>query len=564
MVAGGVSAATQKQKQQARAEQRLAVFRQRYGNNGRLADWAVELAGYAAFPLTLTTDLAYHLRERFVPDAPWYLAADLLLSGLCDPVGHDLYEMAAATRIYLLEELFERWRQQGLNVEAELKQLADFVGAYILHRLELEPTQRAKRLGDPTEWLALACLYPAEQVAQRITEAMRLLAEDDPEERFRLANMVESVGDLLAQRGLEPIELRRLAQRIEDSEPIDEIDRLRQAMQSAGFPPLDSIPITYATLVFDAAPDAEELHSWAFETVTIDRQGREIQRQSHNALAFTEPLAPGISLEMVAIPSGSFQMGSPSEEHQRYGDEDPQHEVTVPPFFISQTLVTQAQWRVVAGWPQELRAIEAEPSNFNGDDLPVEQVSWLDAEEFCLRLSRYANRAWDYRLPTEAEWEYACRAGTTTPFHFGETITSKMANYSASVVYQKEKKGKASNQTTPVKAFLPNAFGLYDMHGNLWEWCQDDWHDNYNSAPTDGNAWLSGDENSSKVLRGGSWIDLSSGLPLCLSQSHLAPGLRSERPRFSCCLCRSQDSSVALCTLALLRFALYSFHFCSL
>ena len=428
MVSGGMSAAIEGaaiEKQRARAEQRLAVFRQRYRNNWRLADWAVELAGYAAFPLTLTTDLAYHLRERFVPDAPWYLAADLLLSGLCDPVGHDLYEMAAATRIYLLEELFEQWRRQGLNVEAELKQLADFVGAYILHRLELEPTQRAKRLGDPTEWLALACLYPAEQVAQRITEAMgRLLAEDDPDERFRLVNMVESVGDLLAQRGLAPIELRQLAQRIEDSEPIDEIDRLRQAMQSAGFPPLDSIPITYATIVFDAVSDSEELHSLAFETVTIDRQGREIQRQSHNAFAFTEPLAPGISLEMVSIPSGRFQMGSPPTEH----------EVTVPPFFISQTLVTQAQWRVVAGWPQELRVIEAEPSSFKGDDLPVEQVSWLDAEEFCRRLSRHANRAWDYRLPTEAEWEYACRARTTTPFHFGETITNKMANYDASRV----------------------------------------------------------------------------------------------------------------------------------
>ena len=155
--------------------------------------------------------------------------------------------------------------------------------------------------------------------------------------------------------------------------------------------------------------------------------------------------------------------------------------------------ITQAQYQEVMG---------ENPSQFKGDERPVEQVSWEDAVQFCQRLSKQTGK--EYRLPTEAEWEYAARAGTTTPFHFGETITTDLANYKGDYSYASEPKGQERKQTTPVDSFPPNAFGLYDMHGNLWEWCEDDWHDDYKGAPNDGSVWLSR-KSMAKVVRGGSW-----------------------------------------------------------
>ena len=133
----------------------------------------------------------------------------------------------------------------------------------------------------------------------------------------------------------------------------------------------------------------------------------------------------------------------------------------------------------------------------------MEQVSWVEAVEFCQRLSRHTGR--DYRLPSEAEWEYACRAGTTTPFHYGETLSSDVANYAANHTYGNGVKGKFRKQTTNVGSFPANSFELHDMHGNVWEWCQDHWHDNYEGAPTDGSAWLTDKKAANRVLRGGSW-----------------------------------------------------------
>ena len=148
--------------------------------------------------------------------------------------------------------------------------------------------------------------------------------------------------------------------------------------------------------------------------------------------------------------------------------------------------------------------MKADPSFHKGDSLlPVERVSWFDVVEFCARLSKKTGRT--YRLPSEAEWEYACRAGTTTPFHFGETITSKLANYGGKKTYNSEPKGEYREQTTPVVDFqVANAFGLYHMHGNVWEWCADSWHPNYIGAPTDGSAW--NNDNDNRLLRGGSWF----------------------------------------------------------
>jgi formylglycine-generating enzyme required for sulfatase activity len=148
-------------------------------------------------------------------------------------------------------------------------------------------------------------------------------------------------------------------------------------------------------------------------------------------------------------------------------------------------------------------------SCLEGDNLPVEKVSWNDAVEFCARLSRETGRK--YRLPSEAEWEYACRAGTQTPFHFGETITDKLANYIANYTFADEPKGEDREKTTTVGSFPPNSFGLYDMHGNVWEWCEDNWHENYDQAPVDGSAWIFKIENDNRsqirLLRGGAWFN---------------------------------------------------------
>ncbi|MBD2341258.1 formylglycine-generating enzyme family protein [Calothrix sp. FACHB-156] len=241
----------------------------------------------------------------------------------------------------------------------------------------------------------------------------------------------------------------------------------------------------------------------------ISRSQLTIDRYSAQATGFIQDLGRNIQLEMMLIPGDTFVMGSPPEELGDY-DESPQHTVTVQPFFMGKYPVTQEQWKAVAALPQVNRELNPEPSNFKGDKRPVEQVSWYEAVEFCLRLSQHTGKS--YRLPSEAEWEYACRAGTTTPFHFGETITSELANYRATEIYGAGVKGTYREKTTVVGSFeVANAFGLYDMHGNVWEWCLDDWHSNYEGAPTDGSAWFDDNENlyqkkGKAVLRGGSWI----------------------------------------------------------
>jgi formylglycine-generating enzyme required for sulfatase activity len=224
-------------------------------------------------------------------------------------------------------------------------------------------------------------------------------------------------------------------------------------------------------------------------------------------------LGNGVTLEMVRIPGGEFLMGAPAEEEKSEDSERPQHLVTVAPFLMGKYSVTQAQWQAVAALPRVERELEPNPSDFKGELRPVEQVSCRDAVEFCKRLSQHTGR--DFRLPSEAEWEYACRAGTTTPFHFGETISTDLANYNGSYTYGSGVAGVNRSQTTPVGMFqVANAFGLYDMHGNVWEWCADSWHENYEGAPVDGSIWEDdttgkndNDNQKRRLLRGGSWDD---------------------------------------------------------
>ena len=272
------------------------------------------------------------------------------------------------------------------------------------------------------------------------------------------------------------------------------------------------------------------LRTIAFDVATVDSKGVRNPPEQYQAAVFTESLGSAAGLDMIAIPEGSFTMGSPVDEPERQGNEGPQHHVTLAPFFIGASPVTQAQWSAaVLAHPDQIRRnLDPNSSFFKGIDLPVETITWNQAEEFCLRLTAITGRA--YRLPSEAEWEYSCRAGTMGPFHFGPTITPELANYCgtggavcgdsdgksiASDVYNDAKyesgaygegpTGVFRGKTTPPGTFPPNRFGLYDVHGNVWEYCLDKWSANYADVPVDGSANLSGPADSPRILRGGSW-----------------------------------------------------------
>jgi len=293
----------------------------------------------------------------------------------------------------------------------------------------------------------------------------------------------------------------------------------QRQQQQAKQPPPTPYPPPHPTFEFETA------------TLVIKKGGGwfgggktpEISRRKGQAAYLTENLGNGITLDMVAIPGGQFQMGS-----NEYDFEKPIHAVTIAPFYMGRYPVTQAQWQEIAALPKIELKLNPDPANFKGAKRPIEQVSWDEAVEFCARLSQKAGKR--YRLPTEAEWEYACRAGTLTPFYFGETITTDLANYRGTNWksgyttypgnYGDGPKGTYREQTTDVGSFPANAFGLYDMHGNVWEWCTDQWYSSYASKPDklkqDGAiAWTQettgiapkADETECRLLRGGYWSD---------------------------------------------------------
>ncbi|OBQ34358.1 MAG: hypothetical protein AN487_18360 [Anabaena sp. CRKS33] len=239
------------------------------------------------------------------------------------------------------------------------------------------------------------------------------------------------------------------------------------------------------------------LKTFTFEVVTTNAKGSIINKRNHSANYFVEDLGNGVMLEMVEIPAGTFYMGSPEDEAKRLDSESPQHQVNVPSFFIGKYSLTQVQYQAI---------MRNNPARFKGANRPIECVSWNDAVVFCQELSQKTGK--NYKLPSEAQWEYACRAGTTTPFYFGESITSDLVNYNGEYVYAAAPKGQYRKQTTDVGTFPPNAFGLYDMHGNVCEWCEDDWQENYINAPINVPALIS--LINIKLLRGGSW-DYSPG-----------------------------------------------------
>jgi formylglycine-generating enzyme required for sulfatase activity len=208
-----------------------------------------------------------------------------------------------------------------------------------------------------------------------------------------------------------------------------------------------------------------------------------------------DAITNSIGMKFVLIPEGKFVMGSPPDEQGRKNDER-QHEVNISKsFYLQVTEVSQRQWKKVME--------EDNPSSFTdcGDDCPVEQVSWKDAQKFIRKLNQIEGTN-KYRLPTEAEWEYACRAGTTTPFFTGDCISTDQANYNGNYSGKNCPKGQYREKTVKVGSLQPNAWGLYDMHGNVWEWCQD-WYHDYPSSPV---VDPKGTDNSQIcVMRGGSW-----------------------------------------------------------
>jgi len=447
---------------------------------------ARRLAGLmAAVPVSLP--VVYLIQETLLPESRQVHVAEVFMSGLLQPLPSSKdnpkqeivqYEFVEGVRDLLVDSV------PIPDVDAVLEK----VSQYIARRAGLSIKNFAALLSPYTKWDE-ATEREVMPFAQIATQVLRRLG-----------------GEYAA-----------LAEQLERSSQI--VRQSSDALTTPELPPLQNFECEVAIIALKVETETSpELEPFDFEVATIELKqtgwfNRKteliVKHHQKRAYRFTEDLGNGVELEMVAIPSGSFLMGSPKDEPEQRSSESPQHRVAVKSFLMGKYPVTQAQWQAVAALPPVNTELNSNPSTFKGASRPVEEVSWYDAVEFCARLSQKTGR--QYRLPSEAEWEYACRAGTTTPFHFGETITTDLANYNGDYIYGSGSKGKFSEETTPVGSFgVANDFGLYDMHGNVLEWCADHWHENYEGAPTDGSAWVDDNENKNRyrLLRGGSWISL--------------------------------------------------------
>ena len=490
-----------------RGHYQIETFLMRFGNDYQ------DLLDYAAIPVVITPELLNYLRMEFTPKLPWVAEVDLLLSDLFRVVGYEQYAMQSYVRAVLLEGLDARIGKG--RMEAAAKLLIGYVA-----QLKQENPYLSDRELQRQRWSAMVFIddRKADVVKEISNELDQSLVEGKPQDD--LLGLV-TITEQLSQQ------LREFPQLINNARAIGGILRDRQ-LTKAQKESKSSItrlePFNYQVakirigetqerkgiLGLGATPKQKKI-----EIIKTDKQGRQ----------FVERIGDRVDLEMVYVPSGDFVMGAPEKEEGSYSAERPQHLVTVSAFLMGKYPITQAQYEAVMG---------TNPSRFkdkrDSASRPVENVSWEDAQEFCKRLSELTSR--EYRLPSEAQWEYACRAMPSPPisrnekeiiyppFHFGETISTKVANYNGDEIYGRGEKGEKRGETTPVEYFgVANEFGLCDMHGNAWEWCEDDWHSNYDEAPTDGSAWIdakSKESNKTKhPLRGGSWFIN----PLCRSAS---------------------------------------------
>ncbi|AOW98591.1 Sulphatase-modifying factor protein [Moorena producens PAL-8-15-08-1] len=507
------------------AKQQIERFVARFEPNYRY------LACHCALPLVLTPELVNYIRVQFLlnEEVPWIAEADLLLSELCRPVGYELYAMTPAVRSHLLAQ-FETEEFQHKFGTNRLKSVAQLLMDYVTYLMGTHPASRQGEF-QAQQWAAMVYLdQHRTQAEQEIAKALQGLVnrgKNGQAELARLQRLIQEFRPQLSQYDSLMKFAESLGIWLNGKIPPDASQSygvhgvklsLNPVTQLEGFPPLQTFNFEVATI------ELKPTRRWfTRKTEPI------IKRHQQQADGFTEDLGNGVELEMVAMPGGTFVMGSPKTEEGHRDRESPQHQVTVKSFFMGKYPVTQAQWQAVAALPQVNRELKRDPSHFKGKNRPVERVSWDDAVEFCERLSQYTKRS--YRLPSEAQWEYACRAGTTTPFHFGETITTEFANYNGKYTYGSGSKGKYTQKTTPVGSFgVGNDFGLYDMHGNVWEWCADHWHSNYEGAPTDGSAWQdesandNENDNKRRLLRGGSWVD-DPGICRSGSRYYFNPGL---------------------------------------
>ncbi|MEM9567871.1 MAG: formylglycine-generating enzyme family protein, partial [Cyanobacteria bacterium P01_E01_bin.34] len=456
---------------------------------------ACELAELLASAPVVTLPIVRLIQRSMLPTSSSVHVAEVLMSGLFEVCGNIKPDFDNAE--------FVAYRLVDDEVRAGLQQRSTAIDGLIV--LERVSAYVARGLGRTVENFKAQLRNPDASKGLEQAEFLNAFAKVTATILRGLGRQFEGLA-----RTFEP----ELPETLEDEElDIFQLEELEfEWGQFVEFPALTSFE-------FEAAKIVDVQEQFEFETATIslktigpEEEGESesewiIHREPSSCWGFTESLADGVELQMVAISEGELSIGEGSKRQV----------VKVPPFYMGCYAVTQAQWKAVSELQEMEQALDADPSNFKGANRPVERVSWDDAQEFCRRLSQMTGQT--YRLPSEAEWEYACRAGTETEFHFGDTLSPELANYRTSLSYNNGPTGQYREETTDVGSFPANEFGLHDMHGNVDEWCEDDWRDDFWSGEMgDARAWVDLENSRVKVLRGGSWY----GDPvICRSASRL-------------------------------------------
>ena len=371
------------------------------------------------------------------------------------------------TQASSLEPLLAIEQQINQSVEEFRSKIAEVGNQADARRLALE--QDAEQFLVKTQKQLVELEQQREKVTSEIAKVKSDALKELQQEVVKLKQLVMQPAELEQQREKVTSEIAKIK-----SDALKELQQEVMKLKQSVVQPAD--PLT---------DFAEILPEITFETAFID-DNKNIRRETRKARQLVETLPNNVKLEMIYVPGGTFMMGSNESDSEK-----PIHPVTLKPFFVGKYPVTQAQWEAIMG---------NNPSKFKGANRPVETVTWDDAMQCCAKLSQLTGQ--QYRLLSDAQWEYACRAGSVTKYSFGEIIMPALANYDASGI----------KQTTDVGKYPANAFGLYDMHGNIWEWCEDVWHGNYQGAPADGSAWMAGGDLNRHLIRGGSWYNYVNNL----------------------------------------------------